>query len=132
MAIAFYNCHDKLISNPKESRWLDEDTYYLYCGRPSELGNPYEIGKDGTREEVLNKLWKDSAWFKKATEVIDKVLKQQPNNIILGCWCFPERCHCEQIAPLIFLKDTSQQLDKPVMCNGVCLNDGTYHPKSVV
>lgn len=27
----------------------------IYCGRPSIYGNPFEIGRDGTRNEVIVK-----------------------------------------------------------------------------
>ncbi len=31
------------------------DKYDVFIGRPSKWGNPFIIGKDGTREEVLEK-----------------------------------------------------------------------------
>jgi hypothetical protein len=31
------------------------ESYDVYIGRPSVWGNPFEIGKDGTREEVIAK-----------------------------------------------------------------------------
>ena len=32
-----------------------KDGYDIYIGRPSKWGNPFSIGKDGTREEVIQK-----------------------------------------------------------------------------
>jgi hypothetical protein len=32
-----------------------KDAYDIYVGRPSKFGNPFVIGKDGTRQEVVNK-----------------------------------------------------------------------------
>lgn len=29
--------------------------YDIYIGRPSKWGNPFSIGKDGTRKEVIEK-----------------------------------------------------------------------------
>ena len=30
-------------------------SYDVYIGRPSKYGNPFEIGKDGNRTEVIKK-----------------------------------------------------------------------------
>ena len=32
-----------------------KEKYDVYIGRPSKWGNPFTIGKDGTREEVIQK-----------------------------------------------------------------------------
>ena len=32
-----------------------KSSFDVYIGRPSKWGNPFEIGKDGTREEVIEK-----------------------------------------------------------------------------
>ena len=36
------------------------DKYDVYIGRPSKWGNPYEIGVDGSRKEVIEKY---KAWI---------------------------------------------------------------------
>lgn len=67
----------------------------FYCGRPSFVGNPYEIGRDGTREEVISKY---KIWFYNKIKDItfrDRVLKL--HNKRLGCWCKPLACHCDII-----------------------------------
>jgi len=61
--------------------------YDIYIGRPSKWGNPFEIGKDGTREEVIKKYYKylySSGLINEIEELRDK---------ILGCWCYPLSCH---------------------------------------
>jgi len=68
-----------------------------YCGRPTVYGNPFRIGKDGTRIDVIikyidyffDRLEKDPWFKKKIFELKDKKL---------GCWCAPELCHCDVIA----------------------------------
>lgn len=68
----------------------------------SKWGNPFKIGKDGTREEVIIKYRK---WLLSNPEL----LKQLPElcGKTLGCWCKPLPCHgdvikelCEQLLPL--------------------------------
>lgn len=65
---------------------------YVYIGRPSKWGNPFLIGRDGTREEVVEK-YRDylhsSGLIKDIYELKDKVL---------GCWCHPQLCHGDVLA----------------------------------
>ena len=45
------------MSNDKEIKVVHckKEPYDIYIGRPSKWGNPFSIGKDGTREEVIEK-----------------------------------------------------------------------------
>lgn len=69
--------------------------YDVYCGRPSKWGNPFEIGKDGNREQVIQKfkeyLLKHPTLFSEVKELKGKVL---------GCWCAPKACHCDILAEI--------------------------------
>jgi len=67
----------------------------IYIGRPSKFGNPFEIGKDGTREEVIAK-------YEKWVLTQPDILKDLPilKDKILGCWCSPNACHGDILAKL--------------------------------
>lgn len=69
--------------------------YDVYCGRPSCWGNPFEIGKDGTRKEVIAKFKK---YLLANEELVDKLPELRGK--ILGCWCAPKACHCDVLADL--------------------------------
>lgn len=71
------------------------DNFDVYCGRPSKWGNPFEIGKDGTRQQVIDKYEK---WLLQQPELIDQLWELKGK--VLGCWCAPKRCHCEILAKL--------------------------------
>jgi hypothetical protein len=71
------------------------DSFDVYCGRPSKWGNPFEIGKDGTRQQVIDKYEK---WILQQPELIDQLWELKGK--VLGCWCAPKRCHCEILAKL--------------------------------
>jgi hypothetical protein len=73
-----------------------KNKYDVYIGRPSKWGNPFEIGKDGDREEVIRKY---HDWI--LTQ--DNLLKELHTleNKILGCWCYPLRCHGDILIKLI-------------------------------
>jgi hypothetical protein len=62
-----------------------KEKYDVYIGRPSKWGNPYTIGVDGTREEVLlkYKMWLDT----------HPLPYRELRGKILGCWCAPLPCH---------------------------------------
>lgn len=68
---------------------LRKEKYTVYIGRPSIFGNPYTIGKDGTREEVIN-LYR---YHLRTSLKILKALFNLPKDAILGCYCKPKACH---------------------------------------
>ena len=70
-----------------------KEVYDIYIGRPSEWGNPFVIGKDGTREQVIEKYrqWIHSSDVK-ATALRRKA-RVALRGKVLGCWCVPEACH---------------------------------------
>jgi hypothetical protein len=72
-----------------------KEPYDVYCGRPSIWGNPFEIGKDGTRKEVIAKFKK---YLLANEELVDKLPELRGK--ILGCWCAPKACHCDVLADL--------------------------------
>ncbi len=71
----------KVVHNKKEK-------YDVYIGRPSKWGNPFEIGKDGTREEVIEKYEK---WIFTQPKLIESLHELRGKT--LGCWCAPNKCH---------------------------------------
>jgi len=72
-------------------------TFTKYIGRPSVCGNPFVIGPDGTREEVIAKFKK---YFINRIKT-DRHFKVQVLGLkghILGCYCKPLACHGDIIA----------------------------------
>lgn len=69
--------------------------YDVYIGRPSKWGNPFVIGKHGSREEVIEKY---KNWL-----LNNKILMlslPQLKDKILGCWCAPLACHGDVLLEL--------------------------------
>lgn len=68
----------------------------VYIGRPSKWGNPFVIGKDGNRTEVVEKyrgwLLTNKALIKDLPELYDK-------NLV--CWCAPQACHGDVLIELV-------------------------------
>lgn len=70
--------------------------YDVYIGRPSIWGNPYKIGTDGTRGEVIDKylhyLLGNPTLMARLPELRGKVL---------GCWCGPLPCRGDILLALV-------------------------------
>jgi hypothetical protein len=60
----------------------------IYCGRGSPHGNPFIIGRDGTRDEVCDRFECE------ILPVLDVTMLRGKN---LKCFCKPARCHCDSI-----------------------------------
>lgn len=63
----------------------------IYVGRPTKWGNPFIVGKDGTRDEVVEKYreWLYNQWDHLEDDL--KTLKGKD----LVCWCSPKACHAD-------------------------------------
>lgn len=69
--------------------------YDVYVGRPSKWGNPFSIGRDGSREEVIQKY---RVWVVQQPGLMESV--RDLKGLVLGCWCLPDPCHARVIAEL--------------------------------
>lgn len=70
---------------------------YIFIGRPSKWGNPFIVGRDGTRDEVCDKY---DQWFMEQIRSNPVFKKQVVDNLkgkILACYCKPKRCHGDTI-----------------------------------
>ena len=78
--------------------------YDVYIGRGSIYGNPYVIGVDGTREEVIEKYRK---YFNERIASDEEFKKEvlTLKNKILCCYCAPKSCHGDVI--IQYLSSTS-------------------------
>lgn len=79
----------------------------IYIGRPSALGNPYVIGKDGNRDEVIARykqyIWgKYSAGDERVCSAIREIMDLEEITVVrLVCWCAPKACHGDVIKAMI-------------------------------
>ena len=71
------------------------EAYDVYVGRPSKWGNPFVIGKDGTRDQVIEKYRR---WLMSQTALIAALPELKGKT--LGCWCAPHACHGDILAEL--------------------------------
>jgi len=65
----------------------------VYIGRPSKWGNPFAIGRDGDRDEVIVKY---EAWLLTQPQLLAAL--DELKGKTLGCWCAPQACHGDVLA----------------------------------
>ena len=79
---------------------LRKEAYDVYGARGSLLGNPYEIGRDGTREQVIER-YKKWFGFLLKSQVFKRELEKCRGKK-LGCFCKEEdkevACHLDIVA----------------------------------
>jgi hypothetical protein len=67
----------------------------IWIMRPNILGNPFIIGRDGTRDEVCDKY---EEWAPTQPEVMAAIQATRGHSVV--CCCEPQRCHGRTIVKL--------------------------------
>ncbi len=75
------------------------ERHHVCIGRPSKWGNPFVVGKHGTREECIA-LYKD--WLRQNDTLLAAL--DELRGLVLGCWCAPRACHGH---PLVWLANAT-------------------------
>jgi hypothetical protein len=71
------------------------EAFDVYIGRGSKWGNPFRIGPDGTREQVIAKF---CDYIAQRPDLLGAVHELKDKTI--GCWCAPQACHGHVLAEL--------------------------------
>ena len=84
------------VINLKDKKAVEEakkEGNFIRIDRKTKWGNPFKIGEDGNRQEVIE-LYIDLCLVNWILEK-DTYLKQldELKGKILGCWCKPDLCH---------------------------------------
>lgn len=78
----------------REAAGLSADQY-VYIGRPSKWGNPFNITKRRTRNDAINEY---KSWIVTQPELMAAIPELVDK--VLGCWCKPQACHGDVLAHL--------------------------------
>lgn len=82
--------------NVRDKRHFSADRY-VYIGRPSKWGNPFVVGIDGTRAEVIQKY---EEWLRAQPDLV-AAAKRELAGKALGCYCKPQACHGDVLAKIV-------------------------------
>lgn len=88
---------------PKVIHKKNGTIHSVFIGRPSKYGNPFIIGRDGTREEVISKY---KEWLLSQPKLIEQA-KRELKGKDLCCWCAPLPCHGD------VLLEIANQIEEP-------------------
>jgi hypothetical protein len=75
----------------------------VYVGRPSALGHPFLVGRDGTREDVIARYrrWVRAQWRRGGAvrQELERLAVQYRHDGQLTwlCWCAPLPCHADVV-----------------------------------
>jgi hypothetical protein len=72
------------------------ELFDVCIGRPSKWGNPFVIGRDGSRTEVIRKY---RAWVITQPQLMAALPELKDK--ILGCYCRPLACHGDVLVELM-------------------------------
>lgn len=72
-----------------------KSVFDVYIGRGSKWGNPFRIGADGSREDVIMKY---KVWILKQPALLAALGELKGKT--LGCWCHPKQCHGDVLAKM--------------------------------
>lgn len=67
----------------------------VYIGRPSDWCNPFTIGRDGTRSEVIEKY---RGYISHRKDLLARIGELRGKR--LGCYCAPLACHGDVLKEL--------------------------------
>jgi ParB-like chromosome segregation protein Spo0J len=76
-------------------RWSRSNNRFIRIDRQSPLGNPYELPSDGDRDAVCDSF---EIYFARKYSLHSQLSTLRGK--VLGCWCYPERCHGQHLASL--------------------------------
>lgn len=74
---------------------LRDHEYDVRIDRKTKWGNPFVIGRDGPRDEVIQKY---ECWVVTQPHLMEALPELQGRR--LGCWCAPSACHGDVLARL--------------------------------
>lgn len=74
-------------------QWAQSNKLFFRIDRATTWGNPFEIPKDGNRDEVCDS-YEVYYGLKKSFHKKIKNLRGK----VLGCHCYPEKCHGDLLA----------------------------------
>lgn len=104
------------VNSPEWAQAVEDGTA-VYIGRAvprkgfasSRHGNPFKIGKDGTREDVLAKYEACIRTSAQRHSVFYGHHIMGLRGKVLGCWCKPEACHGDVLAKLADMSGAEYQ-----------------------
>lgn len=68
----------------------------IYVGRPTKWGNPFVVGKHGSRHQVVMKY---RAYIRSNKRLMAQLQELAGHDLV--CWCAPAECHAHVLVELV-------------------------------
>jgi len=89
--------------------YCKKEPYDVLIDRSTSFGNPFQIGRDGNRADVIRK---HQEWLLNPQHIMidaysNKWVRENVHKLkgkVLGCWCKPKGCHGDFLAFLAEVK----------------------------
>ena len=91
-----------MVRRIQRSRRVRQPSNSLYCGRPTERGNPFPIGERYTRQEALE-AFRKAFWANELPMTTERARAELALYDYLSCWCREgEPCHVDEYIRAIY------------------------------
>ncbi|MET7772054.1 DUF4326 domain-containing protein [Nocardia sp. NPDC005366] len=77
--------------------WARRHHLFVPIDRTSSWGNPYVLGRDGNRADVLHA---HARHLTTRPDLLDRLRRGELASRVLGCWCAPKPCHGHTLTEL--------------------------------
>jgi len=86
---------------------VNKESYDILITRGTPYGNPFVIGKDGTRKEVIAKY---RMWVLSQPHLLSSLNELRGKR--LGCYCAPKPCHGDVLVDLIKEREANEKISE--------------------
>jgi len=76
--------------------WARSSGRFQRIDRNTDWGNPFELGPDGDRDTVCDSF---EIYFGRKYSLQERITELEGK--VLGCWCYPKRCHGDHLVSKI-------------------------------
>ena len=73
-------------------RWAQNNNRYQRIDCRTDWCNPFILNKDGDRDAICDSF---SVYLDSKPSLLERI--DELRGKVLGCWCYPERCHGDEI-----------------------------------
>jgi hypothetical protein len=89
----------------------------VFIGRPSKWGNPFKIGPDGDRADVISRY---RYWIEDQPELLAALPELKGRRLV--CFCAPLPCHGDVLAELADALPTCPECAEAASTGGRCVS----------
>ena len=79
--------------------WAKDHDLFVSIDRDTDWGNPFKVGQDGSREEVIDRY---RYHLEGHPHLMERLKAGELSGKVLGCWCYPDPCHGDVLIEYIY------------------------------